>query len=271
MSPERGWAPAAVSARRGSLVVVGTGIALVQQTTVAALACMKRAEKLVYLVADAAAEAWIRRLNPTATTLADCYGPHKARTQTYEEMTECIVSSVRAGVHVCAAFYGHPGVLVQPAHEAVRRARYEGFPARMLPGISTEDCLFADLSVDPGERGCQSFDATDFLAYDRIFDPSSSLVLWQVGALGEWSSRKGLSGRPERLRVLTAVLRRHYPETHQVVLYQAPRFPTCRPVRCENSAQDGSPKIGESTPSGRLVPREPRPICGPPIRQALTP
>ena len=32
------------------------------------------------------------------------------------------------------------------------------------------------------------------------------------------------------------------------------------PVLCENPAEDGSPKIGVSTPSRRRVPREPRPI-----------
>jgi uncharacterized protein YabN with tetrapyrrole methylase and pyrophosphatase domain len=218
------------SATRGSLVVVGTGIMLVQQTTIAALESMKRAEKLFYLVADSVTERWVQQLNPTATTLEDCYGPGKPRIQTYEEITERIVGSVREGLEVCAAFYGHPGVLVLPAHEAVRRARREGFPARMLPGISTEACLFADLSVDPGEWGCQSFDATDFLAHNRRFDPSSGLILWQVGALGEWSARKRMSCRPERLHALTAMLRRKYPARHKVSLYQAAQFPTCNPV-----------------------------------------
>jgi len=217
-------------ARRGSLVVVGTGITLVHQTTVAALESMQRAERLLYLVADPATEAWIQQLNVTATTLRDCYGPRKPRIRTYEEITDRMLESVREGFEVCAAFYGHPGVLVQPAHEAVRRARREGFRARMLPGISTEACLFADLSVDPGEYGCQSFEATDFLASRRRFDPSSSLILWQVGALGEWSARKRMSCRPERLRALTAVLQRRYPARHRVALYQAALFPTCDPT-----------------------------------------
>jgi len=216
--------------RRGSLVVVGTGIKLVGQTTLEALECMQRAEKLLYLVGDPATEEWIRRLNPTATTLYDCYGEGKPRRKSYEEMTDRIVSAVRAGQKVCAVFYGHPGVFASPPHRAIRRARREGFPARMLPGVSAEDCLFADLGVDPGEYGCQSFEATDFLAYRRRFDPSSALVLWQVGVLGEPSIRKGMSCRPERLRVLTDVLRRHYPARHRVVLYEAAQFPVCDAV-----------------------------------------
>ena len=95
----------------------------------------------------------------------------------------------------------------------------------MLPGVSTEDCLFADLGVDPAVSGCQGFEATDFLAMRRRFDPSSVLILWQVGVLGEPSIRKNMFCRPERLQVLTAFLRRHYPARHKVVLYQAAQFP----------------------------------------------
>ena len=50
------------------------------------------------------------------------------------EMVEEILAAVREGKRVCAVFYGHPGVYVKPSHEAVRRARKEGFEARMLPG-----------------------------------------------------------------------------------------------------------------------------------------
>ena len=215
--------------RRGSLVVVGTGIKFAAHTTPEALAAIEHAERLFYLVTDPVAEEWIRRLNPTATTLEDCYAEGKPRTKTYRDMTRRIVSAVRDGFRVCAAFYGHPGVFADTPHDAIRRARREGFPARMLPGVSAEDCLFADLGVDPGVNGCQSFEATDFLAYRRKFDPSSALILWQVGVLGEPSIRKEASCRPERLRVLTDVLRRYYPPRHRVTLYEAAPYTICDP------------------------------------------
>jgi hypothetical protein len=194
-----------------------------------AVSSMRAAEKLLYVSTDPATEAWIRRLNPTATTLEDCYAEGKSRHQTYQEMTNRIVSTVKAGFQVCAVFYGHPGVLVRASHQSIRRLRREGFSARMLPAISAEDCLFADLGVNPGDNGCQSFEATDFLACRRRFDPTSELILWQVGALGEPSVRRGMSCRPERLKVLIGVLRRYYPRHHPVVIYQAATFPTCPP------------------------------------------
>lgn len=214
----------------GSLVVVGTGIKLVAQTTLEALSCITRAEQLFYLVDEPATEEWLRQLNATATSLEGYYATGKPRDKTYREITARLVAAVHAGQQVCAAFYGHPGVFVESSHAAVRRLRREGFAARMLPGISTEACLFADLQLDPGDRGCQSYEATDFLACRRRFDPSTPLVLWQVGALGEPSVRPDMSGRAKRLEVLTAYLRRHYSARHRIVLYEASNFPVCHPV-----------------------------------------
>jgi tetrapyrrole (corrin/porphyrin) methylase-like protein len=213
------------SSRRGSLVVVGAGIRLAAHLTAEALACLQRAEKVFYLFFDPVAEAWIRRLNPAAETLQDCFADHKPRRKTYREITDRLLSAVRSGLQVCAVCYGHPGVFAEPFHRSVRRAYREGYSSRMLPGISAEDCLFADLGVDPGKSGCQSFEATDFLAARRRFDPTSVLILWQVGVLGEPGIRPDMCCRPERLRVLTAFLRRSYPMHHPVVLYEASYLP----------------------------------------------
>src|SRR5439155_7912373 len=60
-------------ARRGSLVVVGTGISLVGQMTLEALARVKRADAVYFVVTNPATEAWIKRLKPSAVSLEDCY------------------------------------------------------------------------------------------------------------------------------------------------------------------------------------------------------
>jgi hypothetical protein len=99
----------------------------------------------------------------------------------------------------------------------------------MLPGISVEDCLFADLGVDPAVGGCQSYEATDFLINRRIIDPSGQLILWQIGVLGHWTYRR--SGYDLRsLPILLHKLLEHYPPTHEVVVYEAPLFPGCAPT-----------------------------------------
>jgi uncharacterized protein YabN with tetrapyrrole methylase and pyrophosphatase domain len=162
--------------------------------------------------------AWVQDLNPSAESLERFYAPGKLRSETYEEMVEEIVSRVRNGLNVCAVFYGHPGVFGFPPHEAVRRARSEGFRAEMLPGVSAEDCLYADLGVDPGD-GCQTFEAMNFLLFPRTFDPAVSLVLWQPAAIGEL--RGTVHPSLQGLAALEEYLEKFYGREHEVVLYEA--------------------------------------------------
>ena len=213
----------------GRLSVVGTGIRSVAQTTREAADLMAAAEKLLYIVADPITEAWMRELNATAESLHDAYAEGKPRRDSYKEMVERILAPVREGRYVVAAFYGHPGVFVYPSHEAVRIARGEGFEAEMLPGISAEDCLFADLGIDPAEHGCCTFEATDFLVSARRFDPCSHLILWQIGVVGETDYRIRRPANDHRLVVLTEVLLEHYPAMHEVVIYEGAQFVVCPP------------------------------------------
>lgn len=214
----------------GRLVVVGTGIRLVSQVTQETAAYLEKADHLLYLVADKVTEHWLRGLNPTAETLYDCYAPGKPRWAAYREMVERILGHVRRKKLVVVAFYGHPGVFVNPGHVAIRQAREEGFEATMLPGVSAEDCLFADLGIDPAAVGCASFEATDFLVYGRRFDTSSHLILWQVGVVGEITYRRDRATEDKGLRILAETLLRHYPPDHQVVLYGAAQYPVCDPI-----------------------------------------
>ena len=93
------------------------------------------------------------------------------------------------------AFYGHPGVFVTPSHEAIRRAREEGFPARMLPAISAEDCLFADLGVDPARSAARATRRPTSSSTRRRVDPTAALVLWQIGTVGRDAAAAGAAGR----------------------------------------------------------------------------
>ena len=222
--------PARGGAKAGSLVIVGTGLRVAAHTTLEALEELREAEQLFYLVTDPVTVAWLHQLNSTATPLEDLYVEGKYRGLIYQEMADRIVTAVRGGLRVCAAFYGHPGVFVNASHLAIGRLRKQGFAARMLPGISAEDCLFADLGVNPGDRGCQSFEATNFLKARRRFDPTSDLLLWQVGVLGESRLHAGRVAKRPRLERLTARLRRYYPANHPVVLYEAATFPECDPL-----------------------------------------
>jgi uncharacterized protein YabN with tetrapyrrole methylase and pyrophosphatase domain len=233
--------------RRGSLVVVGTGIESMGQMTDAARRELRRADRVLYVVADPLTERAVRALNRRSESLHGLYGRGTHRLITYARMARQVLEHVRQGERVCFALYGHPGVFAMPAHAAVRLARQEGFPARMLPAVSADACLIADLGVDPA-AGWQSYEATDFLLRRRRADPTAALVLWQVGVIGRLDYPDGRSSRAP-LKVLSATLSRLYPRGHRGILYEAatlPGFPPdVREVRL--SALDREPVSSTTT------------------------
>lgn len=214
---------AAAPERTASLVVVGSGIQFGRHVSERALSEIREAQ-VVFCLADPFALAMIRGLRPDAINLGAHYASGKDRRQTYREIDEAIMAEVRAGKHVCAVFYGHPGVFADVPHRVVRKARAEGVEARMEPGISAEACLYADLGMDPGYRGVQSMEATHFLVYDRQPDTAGLVLLWQVALSGDLSCTR-LHAERDGLQALVDKLLRWYPPDHEVILYEAARLP----------------------------------------------
>lgn len=99
-------------------------------------------------------------------------------------MAEIMLESVREGNLTVAVFYGHPGVFVTPTHRAIYIAREEGFSAKMIPGVSAEDCLYADLGIDPATAGCSMFEATHLIQEPNRLDPRNHVLIWQPGCVG---------------------------------------------------------------------------------------
>ena len=190
--------------------------------------CLETADEVLYLLADPVAGAWVEKVNPNARSLHHLYRPGVDRDETYAAVVDEILEGVRRGHDVCAAFYGHAGVFVNPSHTAIRRAREEGFEARMLPGISADACLFADLGIDPAHAGCQSFEATELLLFEHDLDPTAALVIWQAGVVGNFTFAP--DGDTSRVPVLVDYLLRRYPPDHPVVLYEASTYAICGPL-----------------------------------------
>jgi uncharacterized protein YabN with tetrapyrrole methylase and pyrophosphatase domain len=213
----------------GSLIVVGVGIRLAQQCTPEARHHIIHADVVYAVCGDPASLHWLERLNPNTISLHQYYRPGRPRDETYEMMTEAILDGVRGGRRVCAAFYGHPGVFVTPSHAAIARARLEGFETQMLPAVSAEDCLYADLGIDPCAMGCVSFEATDFYVHARKVDPTALLILWQIAFVADESLLE-FESDPRRVQLLGEVLMEVYPAHHLVTLYEAATLPVSRPI-----------------------------------------
>jgi uncharacterized protein YabN with tetrapyrrole methylase and pyrophosphatase domain len=237
----------------GSLTIVGTGIRLASQVTSEALAQIEHAERLFYLAGEPATAYWLQRLNASAESLLDCYVEGRPRAAAYVEMATRALDAVRAGQRVVVAFYGHPGIAVDPAHAMLRQARKEGYRARMLPGISAEACLIADLGVDPLRPGWQSYEAWTFMAARPRFDPRVSLVLWQIGLIYHRGISMAGTHDPRGLKDLSRALSTRYPSTHSVVLYEASPFHIAEP-RIERCPLARLPRVTVDTSTTLYVP-----------------
>ena len=189
---------------------------------------IEQADVVFALVSDPLVELWVQDMRPDARSLQPYYAEGKRRTVTYHEMVEAMLVEVRAGRRVCGVFYGHPGVFALVPHRSIERARTEGFEAVMEPGISAEDCLYADLGIDPGTFGCQHYEASQFMFYQRRIDPSAYLVLWQIGIAGDRSLSRFATGADYR-RLLVELLAQDYPLTHEVTAYEAATLPITMP------------------------------------------
>jgi hypothetical protein len=233
----------------GTLIVVGSGIQSVGHITLEAQGWIKSADKVLYAVVDPVTAAYIKMIAKPGSEpedLKDYYPDHL--TNPYpEQITDTVVANianrivywVNQGLNVCAVFYGHPGMLVDPAHKVMVWARNQSLGhdqslGRMLPGISALDCLFADLNVNPGDTGFQMFEAWDFLSRvarparraarpgrPATLDPYCHVVFWEIGLM--WQVEPG---EPTyTLEDLYKQLRTYYDDAQPIVHYQRPQLP----------------------------------------------
>lgn len=214
--------------KRGSLACVGLGMTLGAHISPRSRSHIEQADVVFAAVSDPLVELWLQRMHADVRSLQPFYVEGKSRQDTYREMVEAMLAEVRAGKTVCGAFYGHPGVFALAPHRAIAKARAEGFDAHMEPGISAEDCLYADLGIDPGSYGCQHYEASQLMFYQRRIDPTAYLVLWQAGIAGDRSFQRFATPAAYR-QLLVDLLAADYPLDHPCTIYEAATLPINAP------------------------------------------
>jgi hypothetical protein len=241
------------------LTIVGGGIDIGRDLTPAARWHIERADKVFSLVGDAVAARTVDELNANNESLDAFYDVSKPRIATYEEMVARILTGVRSGAKVCVVVYGHPGIFAYPTHKALDRARSEGYTAALLPGISSIDCLLADLDVDPAADGLQIFDASDLLLNDRAFSVTAPLVLLQVAVTGD-PSFKLKYGR-EGIARLAEHLSARYGAEHAAIVYEAAQYSGFAPT-VERTTLSALEQADITTGSTLFVPAKREPAVG---------
>lgn len=173
---------------------------------------------------------WVVKNARKYISLDDIYFSSKQRSESYDKIANELLSSIQKNDNVCFLIYGHPTFFSSVVDKIKKRISSEDIIIQVMPGISAMDCLFADLKIDPGSMGLQSYDATEFLLYDEKFSTTSHLVLWQIAIIGEIgvvkNSKINLDRQKKAITILITKLLIHYPADHIVKLYVASQYPS---------------------------------------------
>lgn len=210
--------------KAASLTIAGCGIKFMSHLSIEAKAAIERADKLFYLVNEPAMRSWLRDHHPDCISLEYIYEQHQLRKHAYQAMTTTIIQALSSQQSICVVLEGHPTVFAQPALDAAIQAKQAGYSTHILPGISAEDYLFAELHIDPGSSGCLSYEATDFLVHKRVFGVCSHLILWQVSVIGMLKHDPSHQHQ-KGTQVLMEYLSDYYDAEHQVILFEGSQYP----------------------------------------------
>lgn len=201
---------------QADVIVVGLGMRLEHLTPETEVAA--RSSRRVFYVSHipgirAVLESWC----PDVTDLAaEFYRERKDRFESYKRMAARVLEAALETTPVMLALYGHPLILSHPTTLTLRNAPRLGLRVKVLPAVSSMDCLFADLRIDPLASGIQMHEATELLLYRRPLLPDMAALVWQVGLLETRLQTVNKQSRPERLLRFRDHLLRFYPPQHVV-------------------------------------------------------
>jgi uncharacterized protein YabN with tetrapyrrole methylase and pyrophosphatase domain len=216
-----------------TLVIAGVGIRFLSQLTLEVKSAIENCDCVLYLVNEPAYKRWIIENSKQAISLDTEYFSGKSRKDVYQEIEDKILEYCPQYTRICFITYGHPFFLSNSALNIAKKVKktHQETDIIVMPGISSLDCLFCDLMVDPGDIGIQAYEATDFLLYDRTFDTSSHLVLWQIGVIGiqEVIKDEDILNSPvyhKGISLIQSKLLEKYPSKHPIFFYVAAQYPS---------------------------------------------
>lgn len=208
--------------------IVGLGIQNADHVTRETERVLRAVREVLYVDTGVATREFLATLCPVVTPLFESsYAAAENRLSAYHRMAARVLEAALDHAPVAFAMQGHPLVgAYAPAliHDA---AGLLGLRVRALPGISSLDCLFAELMLDPCVHGLQMFEATDLLLRRRPLSPDVPALLWQIGNL-ETRLHSMRPSRPARFDRFRAHLERFYPADHLVTAVYASPHPLMR-------------------------------------------
>nr|WP_133136763.1 SAM-dependent methyltransferase [Legionella rowbothamii] len=207
---------------------MGSGIKSISHFTTEFKTYATSADKVLYLVNEPITKQWIEHYSKLSESLEPIYFSENDRQDSYDKIRDKILTDLESYDFITVILYGHPTIFADPGLQAIFEAQKNSIETIILPGISVENCLYADLKIDPGQFGCFHVEATELLLYDKSIDPTAHLCIWQPGMIGNRSIPK-LNQKIKHLNLLKLKLKKHYPDDHIAIIYEASMYPSVEP------------------------------------------
>jgi tetrapyrrole methylase family protein/MazG family protein len=163
------------------LCVLGSGIKTIAHITLETQEFLKNSDIVLFLVNEPLLKDYIKNLSKKHFDLEDVYYSTSSRSACYDKISMKIIEQFNNFDRVSVLFYGHPFYCSKPAIKAIDMAKKNGIGVISCSSISSLDCLFSDLYIDPAENGMQIFTADQFINENISPIKNSYLVILQSG------------------------------------------------------------------------------------------
>ena len=204
------------------LVITGSGIKSLAHLTEESKAAICQAEIVLYLVNETITSSWIENNAIKCESLETIYFSETFRRDSYKKIVDRILNCLTQFERVCVVVYGHPMLLSNSIEHLINKIDRKKVEVTILPGISSFDCLIADLEIDP-YNGCLSIEASELINKSKVLDPTNHLIIWQVGIIGDEFSKHDPGHScidPLKVKLLET-----YELDHQCIFYEASLYP----------------------------------------------
>lgn len=211
------------------LALVGTGIKTISHITEEAKGYIASCDKVLYLVNEPLLESYIKKIGKKTLSLDLLYFQSQSRERAYRNIANKIHAEVEGVNSLCVVIYGHPCVFATPGLLALSELENnDNIEIVVCSAVSAQDCLYADLRFDPADGGVHTFDATEYLLYDKLIDTSSHVVIYQIGMIGNLGLPTN-SVNMEAINFVKNKLINLYDKNKKAIIYESALYPGTKP------------------------------------------
>ncbi|KTC66769.1 tetrapyrrole methylase [Legionella birminghamensis] len=222
------------------LIILGAGIKSIAHLTKENIAAIQQATIVLCLMNEPVMSQWIGQHARQVLSLNEIYFSCNDRVESYKKIVREVQAHLTKYNNVAFVVYGHPLLLSSINKYLLKEIDRVSIEILIQPGISSFDCLLADLEVDP-LCGCYCVEASELLRKNKLLDSTNHLIIWQIGILEDPGTKNSFNHKA--FGALKNKLLLVYPKNHPCVIYEGSLYPHILPrvekttlaeLECEN-------------------------------------